>query len=259
MLLFCFLFFLVTVFERRHELHRYKVIDVKPALGFLFREDIKDSDFWGHIDNDMLMGNVRGILTEEMLSNYDIISGLKRGQTGKDILSTWGPFTIYRNTPKVTEFFRELDLKHIYDTIDAMFVDEWGGDEWSFYNWSMTKLINDRAEARGIRVDDKGLNTGWDGNCYWKEELHTAKRCSECILKRDPSTGANILTWNRSLFLASPDDYPCYEVTLCHFQFGKKHSAIESSTRGRLAELVNADPLYYGYNEGFTSTPKVGA
>ena len=193
---------------------KYKVIDVKPALGFLFRDYIADFAFWGHVDNDMLMGNVGEYLTSDVLSKYDIISGLKRGQTGRDILSTWGPFTIYRNVPKVTEFFRELDLKYIYDNINAMFVDEWGGNEWSFYNWSMTKLINDRADARGIRVADQGFNTGWDGQCFWKDELHDAKRCAECILKTDPLSGRNVLTWNRSLFLPNPDDWPVEYRTL---------------------------------------------
>ena len=86
----------------------YKVIDVKPLLGYLFRDLLANYGFWGHIDNDVIMGNVARFLTNDLLDNFDIISGLRRGDNGLDELNTWGPLTLYRNVPKVSRLLHTL-------------------------------------------------------------------------------------------------------------------------------------------------------
>jgi hypothetical protein len=71
----------------------YKVIDIKPSIGFLFREHIQTYKWWGHVDNDMLMGDVRKALPQELLDKYDVIPGLQSPKDQK--FTTWGPFTMY--------------------------------------------------------------------------------------------------------------------------------------------------------------------
>ena len=39
--------------------HPYKMCDYKTAYGDLFRDYIKDYDFWGHCDVDLVFGNIR--------------------------------------------------------------------------------------------------------------------------------------------------------------------------------------------------------
>lgn len=77
----------------------------------------------GHIDNDMLMGNVQGVLAK-YLDELDIISPVTDkpcivhrsvskcepnqppDSTDCRPALTWGPFTLYRNVPQITELFK---------------------------------------------------------------------------------------------------------------------------------------------------------
>lgn len=49
----------------------YKLCDYKPAYGYIFSEYIKQYDFWGFCDVDLIFGNLRHFLTEELLQQYD--------------------------------------------------------------------------------------------------------------------------------------------------------------------------------------------
>jgi len=51
----------------------YKVNDVKPLYGFLFREYIQEYEFWAHVDSDMIFGDVAGILNP-LMDHYDVLS-----------------------------------------------------------------------------------------------------------------------------------------------------------------------------------------
>lgn len=63
----------------------YKFCDLKPSFGYIFPEIIKEYDFWGWCDVDLIWGNIRSFLTEEVLENYDMIS-------------RWGHCTLIKNT-----------------------------------------------------------------------------------------------------------------------------------------------------------------
>lgn len=51
----------------------YKLCDFKPAYGEIFYEYIKDFDFWGYCDTDLIWGDLRKFFTEEVLNRYDKI------------------------------------------------------------------------------------------------------------------------------------------------------------------------------------------
>ena len=53
----------------------YKVVDVKPLFGFLFREYIQDYEFWAHVDNDLIFGNIAGLMNP-MMDAFDVITPL---------------------------------------------------------------------------------------------------------------------------------------------------------------------------------------
>lgn len=63
----------------------YKCCDFKVIYGVIFRDLIKDYDFWGHCDFDLIFGNIRKFITDDILSKYDKILDL-------------GHFSLYRNT-----------------------------------------------------------------------------------------------------------------------------------------------------------------
>ncbi|QLC64861.1 hypothetical protein LPB248_00770 [Flavobacterium sp. LPB0248] len=85
----------------------YKLCDYKPAYGFLFSDLIASYDFWGHGDIDMVYGDIRGFITDELLENYDIIN------TRHDFIT--GTFCLYRNNEKMNMLFTESrDYKHVF-------------------------------------------------------------------------------------------------------------------------------------------------
>jgi hypothetical protein len=64
----------------------------KAAYGFLFDEQLGGYDFWGHCDLDMIFGDLRKFLREDILRNYPKI--LCRGH-----------LCLYRNTSEVNRYF----------------------------------------------------------------------------------------------------------------------------------------------------------
>jgi hypothetical protein len=110
----------------------YKVSDVEPLYGFLSREYIQEYEFWAHVDNDMIFGDVARFMNP-MMDQFDVISALGCGQTDCGLKNpckiTHGPFTTYCNVPEITELFRLIDV-NLYETLNsaqAYAVDEWGG------------------------------------------------------------------------------------------------------------------------------------
>ena len=77
----------------------YKLCDFKPAYGVIFSELIEGYDFWGHGDLDVIYGNIRNFMTDELLSEHDLIS------VRHDFLT--GFFTLFRNCTKMNELFRQ--------------------------------------------------------------------------------------------------------------------------------------------------------
>lgn len=72
----------------------YKLCDYKVAYGLIFREELKQYDFWGYCDSDMVLGNIRKYITDEILEGYDKILPL-------------GHLSIYRNTDEINRRFME--------------------------------------------------------------------------------------------------------------------------------------------------------
>lgn len=71
----------------------YDLCDFKVAYGEIFEEELKGFDFWGFCDCDLIFGNIREILTEELLEKYDKI--FLRGHC-----------TIFRNTKELNRIYR---------------------------------------------------------------------------------------------------------------------------------------------------------
>jgi hypothetical protein len=72
--------------------HPRQLCNMKPAFGYFFEELLRDYEFWGHCDLDMIFGNVRKFLTSEILAAYDRILNL-------------GHLCLYRNSEKVNRYF----------------------------------------------------------------------------------------------------------------------------------------------------------
>ena len=77
-----------------------KVNDFKPLFGLLFADALRSCAFWGVFQEDMLLGDVRHYLDDQLLSNIDIVSPLPAPFYHN------GPFMVYRNIPAVNELWR---------------------------------------------------------------------------------------------------------------------------------------------------------
>lgn len=74
-----------------------KVWDYRGALGFLYADEIKGYDFWGHTDFDVVYGDVDKWVTDEFLSGLDVHSN-----HGTYVNGCW---SLYRNIPEVNCLF----------------------------------------------------------------------------------------------------------------------------------------------------------
>lgn len=93
----------------------------KAAYGYLFADLLGKYDFWGHCDLDMVFGNLRKFLREDILRAYDKI--LCRGH-----------LTLYRNTEKVNRYFmleapNTINYREAFQCgrTDHLTFDEWRG------------------------------------------------------------------------------------------------------------------------------------
>jgi hypothetical protein len=85
----------------------YKMCDFKPAYGFLFSDILEPYDFWGQSDIDVIFGNIREFITDEILEEFDFIS-IRHDYTT-------GCFALYRNNSDVNSLFKKTkDFEKIF-------------------------------------------------------------------------------------------------------------------------------------------------
>lgn len=84
----------------------YKLCDFKPAYGYIFDDIVMGYDFWGHADIDIIFGDIRSFITDDLLSNYELIS------VRHDFLT--GQFLLFKNDQKMnTLFTQSKDYKKV--------------------------------------------------------------------------------------------------------------------------------------------------
>lgn len=89
----------------------YKLCDFKPMFAEIFQDIIKEYDFWGHVDNDIVLGSLldESFISDSLLANADIISSSSSMCNG--------PLQLYRNIPEVNFLYRQSkDLNLVVST-----------------------------------------------------------------------------------------------------------------------------------------------
>ena len=76
----------------------YHCNQFRPMFGVMFADLLAKYDYWGYVDTDVLLGDVRSFFPDELLDNYDKF--LYRGH-----------LTLFRNSPSVNERYL-LSTKH---------------------------------------------------------------------------------------------------------------------------------------------------
>ncbi len=97
----------------------YKLCDLRPLYAHVHYEDIKDYDFYGWTDMDLLFGDIRKFYNDEILENYDVLS------THKVRIS--GHLAIFRNTYQNRNMYKKIyDWKNQLTYPDFVGIDEHG-------------------------------------------------------------------------------------------------------------------------------------
>ena len=80
--------------------HPYKICELKPAYGLIFEGFLKDYEFWGYGDIDLVYGNILEILPDNWETKYDILAN--------NINFIPGHFCILRNNKMVKTLFTQI-------------------------------------------------------------------------------------------------------------------------------------------------------
>lgn len=166
--------------------HPYKLCDLRPAFGLVFSDLIEGYDFWGFVDIDMVFGNIRSLITADMLDRYDIITGKE------DYIA--GFFTLFRNNDHINRLFlKSKDYRKVFG--EPLYYDfdecnwEWlavmnGGDILALNSLveSITHVVKAAEREGEIRVAWRSMEVFpgeavWDrGNLFYKDSK-TALLC----------------------------------------------------------------------------------
>ena len=165
----------------------YKLCDFKPAYGTIFFDYIKDYDFWGYCDMDVIFGNIRLFMTDELLNEYDIISARH------DYLT--GCFALYRNNPFMRELFKQSkDYRKVFTEPRNFFFDE---TNFAFEEFekglhysqirteveSMTHVVRRLQEENLLKAYfDFQILEGFAGNMLWKQGSLIYRKQFEAML-----------------------------------------------------------------------------
>jgi hypothetical protein len=170
----------------------YKLCDLKPAYGLIFSDLIEGYDYWGFCDIDLVFGNIRSLITADILSRHEVIT------IKKEYIA--GFFSLFRNNEKVNNLFkRSKDYRRVFqEPID------YGFDE---CNWEWVALMHGKdiwelnSEIESFTHVIKAAESAGDITAYWHNmEYHPGK-----------------ITWNSGDLFYDKHQ----RVLLCHFIFFK--------------------------------------
>lgn len=128
----------------------YKLCEYKQAYGYILQDYIKGYDFWGFGDLDLVYGDIRSFITEEVLTHKFLLG--------------WGHLTLLHNDEETNKYFMEqVDgyqyYKDAFSTSIITFFDEYG------YNGCSDKW-------RKCRPDDCWLEEPFDNASKPKQSYH---------------------------------------------------------------------------------------
>lgn len=94
-----------------------KLCDFKCAYGYIFHEYLNEYDFWGYCDLDIIWGDLKSFITDDMLEKYDKLFSL-------------GHLTLYKNNDNINTLFMKsingIDrYKQVFTTKEMCCFDEW--------------------------------------------------------------------------------------------------------------------------------------
>ena len=80
----------------------YKLCDFRPCYGLIFEDYIKDYDYWGYGDIDLIYGNLKPFIVDRIDQGFEVISNRF------EILS--GSLSIFKNTSFLKNLFKQSEV-----------------------------------------------------------------------------------------------------------------------------------------------------
>jgi hypothetical protein len=107
--------------DASYTFHPMTVSRLKPMLGYVFEDYLTNYSHWAWADMDIILGNLTKFLIRPLVEGYSVISissmDYIHGTWASHLCSRFevalaGQFTVFINTPKSRNYFRQCDLKH---------------------------------------------------------------------------------------------------------------------------------------------------
>jgi hypothetical protein len=164
----------------------YKICDFKPAFGEIFSDVLTGYDFWGHCDIDLIFGNIRAFMTDELLRSHDVIS------CRHDYIT--GSFALFKNTPAISQLYRlSRDYKKVFTEKENYCFDECNylfgqlEEGYSIFDFpdhiqSMTYVVQKQQQEAGLRAHfDLIIVEGIPGDITWERGKLTFRDMFEAM------------------------------------------------------------------------------
>jgi len=210
----------------------YKLCEYKQAYGLILQDYIKKYDFWGFGDLDLVYGDLRSFLTDNILEHKFLLG--------------WGHLTLIKNDEDAkTYFMKEIagyqSYKQAFTTNEITFFDEYGYKgcsdkwrecrpedcwlEWPFDNISFPKQsYHFNSTTRGWKqvifehIDNKLYMLRFNGQLEKKESLYAHFQHRSFMKDRVTDYNHFLITPNAII------DYPKYFINIHLHWFCRKRT-----------------------------------
>lgn len=146
----------------------YKLCDFKPLFGQAFADIVASYEFWGHCDIDLLFGDIRKFITDELLEQYDKVMDA-------------GFFILYRNCEDMNNLYKKsmdkdnmaYPYKKAFRNQFACYFDEYMG--MSILSWKYCKVFRDQLDEKVVqdfswqRLNFQSYISGESFVFHWKD------------------------------------------------------------------------------------------
>lgn len=179
-----------SIFDFNNVLNQpYKLCEYKPFYNLIFNDEVANYDFWGYCDLDLIFGNIRKFVTDEVLDAYDKIY-------------TRGHMTLFRNNKEVNDLIQDKKIRcNCYNYYEAL----------------TTDYVCHFDEGYGVSEIFKSEN----GKQYEKvdcSDINQKKFYFENLFRDDLSNRRGIYYWNDGSLYFIDNYCNATEVIYAHFQ-----------------------------------------
>lgn len=176
----------------------YKLCDFRPAYGEVFYDYIKDYDFWGYCDTDLVWGNIRHFINDEILEKYDKIG-------------IWGHCCLLRNTAQIINIYKK-ECKDIVSYKNAFSSD-------LAYCFDEKRAFGKICEVNGLKIFDNYNFFDID----YRHDDYRISALDDDYIHKFVTNAHNIFEYkNGNLYLmtvtSGTNDMVRREISYAHFQ-----------------------------------------